>query len=92
MLIPTVPLEEFLKRGFKRCKKPYNHCAYLCIAKGIKMIFVSDVHFAVNPWNECDPRIHKNANCRYKDHRDADDIVYGLIKAGMLRSEWEVKK
>ena len=53
------------------------------------MLFVSDVCFTVNEWNKDDPRIHKNANCRYRDHRDALDIVYELIKSGMLRSEWE---
>lgn len=31
----------------------------------------------------------KNANCRYSDKRTALDIIYGLIKADMLKSEWE---
>lgn len=53
------------------------------------MLFVSDYVFALDDWRADDPRIHKNANCRYRDHRDALDIVYELIKSGMLRSEWE---
>lgn len=51
------------------------------------MLFVSDVCFAVNDWKEDDPRIHKNANCRYGDQRDWLDIVYRLIKADMLESD-----
>ena len=53
------------------------------------MLFVSDVYFDVFDWNEDDPRIHKNANCRYRDVRTALDIIYELIKADMLQSEWE---
>lgn len=53
------------------------------------MLFVSDVCFAVNDWAENDPRIHKRANCRYRDERDWLDIVYLLIKNNMLRSTME---
>lgn len=49
----------------------------------------SDVYFDVFDWNKDDPRIHKNANCRYRDVRTALDIIYELIKADMLKSEWE---
>ncbi len=45
--------------------------------------------FGISEWRSDDPRIHKHVNCRYRDHRDALDIVYELIKSGMLRSEWE---
>lgn len=34
-----------------------------------------------------DPRIHKDANCRYRDNRTCLDIVYELIKADMLMSD-----
>lgn len=51
------------------------------------MLFVSNVCFAVNDWKEGDPRIHKNANCRYSDQRDYLDIIYRLIKADMLGSD-----
>lgn len=30
-----------------------------------------------------------DANCRYRDNRIALDIIYELIKADMLKSEWE---
>ena len=53
------------------------------------MLFVSDVYFDVMDWDKNDPRIHKNANCRYRDNRTALDIIYELIKADMLKSEWE---
>ena len=56
------------------------------------MLFVSDVCFAVNDWNKDDPRIHKNANCRYRDNRTALDIIYELIKADMLKSEWDIEE
>lgn len=51
------------------------------------MLFVSNVCFCVNDWDENDQRIHKKANCRYRDNRTALDIIYELIKADMLKSE-----
>lgn len=91
MLVPTVDVKQFEKYGFRRCKGSYGKagCYYLCIARGIKMLFVSKLMFAINPWNEGDPRIHKHPNCRYTDKRDAYDIMYLLIKDGLLKSEWE---
>ena len=87
MLRPKVKASEFKKFGFKRCKgiPKELECYYLCVARGCKMLFVSDVYFDMMDWDETDPRIHKNANCRYRDHRTALDIIYELIKAGMLK-------
>ena len=51
------------------------------------MLFVSPAIFDVNEWRENDPRIHKDANCRYRDRRTYLDIIYELIKADMLVSE-----
>lgn len=48
------------------------------------MLFVSNVCFVVNEWEDDDPRIHIRANCKYKDNRDVLDIIYDLIKANML--------
>ena len=89
MLVPKVKAKEFENFGFKRCKgiPKELECYYLCIARGCKMLFVNDSYFDVMNWNEDDPRIHKNANCRYKDNRTALDIIYELIKADMLKSE-----
>lgn len=87
MLRPKVKTKEFEKFGFKKCRKPYGECYYLCVSRGVKMLFVSDVCFSVNGWKEDDPRIHKNANCRYGDQRDWLDIIYHLIKADMLESD-----
>ena len=56
------------------------------------MLFVSDSYFGVNDWDKNDPRIHKDANCRYKDNRTALDIIYELIKADMLKSEWDIEE
>ncbi len=94
MLIPKVKASEFERFGFKRCKgiPKESECYYLCIARGCKMLFVSDSYFGVNDWNKDDPRVHKDANCRYRDNRTALDIIYELIKADMLKSEWEIEE
>ena len=90
MLTPKVKAKEFAKYGFKRCKgiPRDSECYYLCVAKGCKMIFVSDVCFDINDWEKDDPRIHKDANCRYRDNRTALDILYQLIKDDMLESSF----
>lgn len=94
MLVPKVKASEFKKFGFKRCKGIPNgsECYYLCIARGCKMLFVSDSYFGVNDWDKNNPRIHKDANCRYRDMRTALDIIYELIKADMLKSEWDIEE
>ena len=90
MLIPKVKAKEFEKFGFKKCKGEYGKsgCYYLCVARGVKMLFVSNVIFDVANWDNNDPRIHKNANCRYRDNRTYLDIIYELIKADMLMSDY----
>lgn len=94
MLKPKVKAREFERFGFKRCKgiPKELECYYLCVTRGCKMLFVSDSYFGVNDWDKNDPRIHKDANCRYKDMRTALDIVYELIKADMLKSEWDIEE
>lgn len=82
MLIPKVEAKEFEKFGFKKCKGEYGKsgCYYLCVARGVKMLFVSDVCFDVNDWNDDDPRIHKDANCRYRDHLNIAEMgTKGLL-------------
>jgi hypothetical protein len=90
MLIPKVKAKGFEKFGFKKCRgeSGKNGCYYLCVARGVKMLFVSDVYFDVIDWMRgcIDPRIHKDANCRYRDNRTYFDIIYELIKADMLVS------
>lgn len=88
-MIPTTKAKEFEKFGFKKCKGEYGKqgCYYLCVARGVKMLFVSDVYFGVNDWDNNDPRIHKKANCRYRDNRTYLDIIYELIKADKLVSD-----
>ncbi len=50
MLKPRVRARDFEKFGFKRCKgiPKSSECYYLCIARGMKMLFVSDYVFAIN--------------------------------------------
>lgn len=91
MLIPTVPAKEFEKFGFKKCVGEYgkSECYYICVARGIKMLFVSNKYFDVNDWRDDDKRIHKRPNCRYRDKRTYLDIIYELIKADMLKSKFD---
>jgi len=91
MIKPNIPVEDFVKLyGFKYCKKPYNSCAYLCMARGREMIFVSSQMVAILPWEDNDPRIHKRANCCYSDKRTALEIFYLLVinKAVMWERDW----
>lgn len=86
LLKPNVPAKEFTKYGFKHCKgipKEYE-CYYLCVSRGCKMLFVSNLYFEVFDWKDNDPRVHKNPNCKYRDGRTYLDIIYELIKADML--------
>lgn len=86
MLKLNCEAKEFEKFGFVRCKGIPKECEsyYLCVSRGCKMLFVSNVCFMINDWKEDDPRIHKKPNCRYKDNRDVLDIIYDLIKSDML--------
>lgn len=84
MLVPIVDIEEFEKFGFKKCKKPYNECYYLCVARGIKMIFLSPEMIDIIKWEEDDPRVHSKANCKYKDDRTALEIMCELIQKNMV--------
>ena len=88
MLVPIVDMEEFEKIGFKKCRKPYNGCYYLCVAKGIEMIFLSPAMIDIIKWNDEDPRIHKRANCRYRDGRTALEIMCEMIKCNMVTCDY----
>lgn len=88
MIVPLVDMKEFEKIGFKKCKKPYNECYYLCVSSGIKMIFLSPVMVDIIKWEENDPRIHKNPNCRYRDGRTALDIVVEMALKGMISCDY----
>ncbi len=88
MLIPTVDMKEFQKIGFKKCKKPYNNCYYLCFSHGCQYIFLSPVMIAINKWEDNDPRIHKKANCKYRDCRTAIEFLCELIQANMVTCDY----
>lgn len=53
------------------------------------MLFVSPVIFDIQDWEGNDPRIHSVPNCKYRDIRTTLDILYQLIKADMLKGDWE---
>lgn len=88
MIVPIVDIKEFEKVGFKKCKKPYDKCYYLCVAKGIQMIFLSPVMVDIIKWKEDDPRIHKRPNCRYRDCRTALEIVVEMAKNNMITCDY----
>lgn len=92
MLVPIVDMNEFEKVGFKKCKKPYDNCYYLCFSKGIQYIFLSPVMIDIKKWEEADPRIHKNANCRYRDERTAQDFMCELIQNKMVSCDYLIKR
>ena len=75
--------EELKKFGFKECKKPYGMLYYRCIARGIQAIFIG-AEIYIQDWNDDDPRIHKNANCKYRSNEIAEDILFDLIKADLV--------
>ena len=88
MLIPTAKMEEFEKLGFKKCKKPYDMCYYLCFSRGVQYIFLSPAMIDIVKWQDNDTRIHKKANCRYKDKRTAIEFMCELIKANMVTCDY----
>lgn len=93
MLIPIVNTKEFEKVGFKRCKKPYNECYYLCFSHGVQYIFLSPVMIDIVKWKDDDPRIHINANCRYRDSRTALEFMCELIQKNMVSCDYlEMKR
>lgn len=92
MLIPTKEMQEYEKYGFKRCKEPYNECYYLCVAKGVQMIFLSPAMITIMPWEETDPRIHSRPNCRYRDGRTALEILCELIQKEMVICDYQKRR
>lgn len=92
MLIPIKDMEKSEKIGFKKCKKPYDKCYYLCFAKGIQYIFLSPVMINIVKWEDNDPRLHKNPNCRYRDKRTALEFMCELIKGDYVSCDYLEKE
>ena len=59
------------------------------LQEAVSLFFVSPKCFMIEEWRKDDLRIHDRPNCRYRDHRTAIDILYDLIKAGMLKKREE---
>lgn len=91
MLKPKKSMEEFEKSfGFRKC----TGCSglpiyYLCIARDSKVIFVSPTMIDIQKWEHDDPRIYDRPNCSYRSKYTSMDILYQLIKADMLKGDWE---
>lgn len=88
MLVPIKDIKEFEKIGFKKCKKPYDCCYYLCFSRGVQYIFLSSVMVDIVKWEDNDPRIHKNANCKYRDTRTALEFLCELVKKGYVSCDY----
>ena len=92
MLVPLKTLidnpEEY---GFRRCKQPYYNCWYRCFARGIKMMFLSRYMIDIIDWKDDDPRIHKRANCAYRDIRTAENYLCELIQQGLVDTHYGIK-
>ena len=91
MLKPKANMREFEKSfGFRKCKGCKElDLYYLCIARDSKVIFVSPTMIDIQDWGRDDPRVHAAANCNFRDKRTSTDILYQLIKADMLKGNWE---
>lgn len=90
MLKPKVNVKEFEKFGFKKCKGCKElDLYYLCVARDSKVIFVSPTMIDIQSWERDNPRIHDRPNCKYRDMKTTLDILYQLIKADMLKGDWE---
>ena len=90
MLKPKVNVKEFEKYGFKKCKGCEDlDLYYLCMARDSKAIFVSQGMIDIQDWNHNDSRLHRVVKCKYRDHRTSTDLLYQLIKADMLKGDWE---
>lgn len=62
---------------------------YLCMARDSKAIFVSPTMIDIQDWERDDSRVHAVANCSYRSKYTSIDILYQLIKADMLKGDWE---
>ena len=81
-----VTADQLAKHGFKRCKKPYPGY-YLCVARGVQIIFIGDGIF-VDDWHiNDDPRVHKRPNCKYKSNKTVIDVIYDLIMDGLVEKK-----
>lgn len=85
-----IDLKELEKFGFKKQPRPYSGY-YLCVAIGARVIFVNPdgggriIHS--EKWEDNDPRIHKNPNCKYRANYIVEEILYDLIQAGIVVKE-----
>lgn len=87
MLIPKVKAKEFENSDLRNVRVNMERTVVIIFAfQGDAKCFCEQCDFDVNDWINNDPRIHKDANCRYRDHRTYLDIIYELIKADMLES------
>lgn len=79
----TVTEKQLSEFGFKRCKKPYGQLYYLCLSHGSNVIFIGNGIY-IYDWNEDDPRIHKNANCKYRCRDIYMDVLYDMTMQGLI--------
>lgn len=81
----NVTEQQLKKYGFKKCKMPYQRLYYLCIARGVKVIYIGNGIF-IQEWKEDDPRIHSRANCKYRSQDTYLDVLYFMIADSLIES------
>lgn len=83
MLRLNCDAKEFEKYGFKRCKgiPKDSECYYLCVARGCKMLFVSNVCFDV--FNALFDAIRDSLDWAYDaENKDYASYIDGIIALG----------
>ena len=87
----NVDLKELQKYGLKKQPKPYSGY-YLCVSRGVQILFVTGARIImVEKWRDYDPRIHKRPNCKYRSNKTILDVLYILIKEGLVERVGECK-
>ena len=90
MIVPNIPIDGFCERyGFKYCAGQYKDNVYLCVARGVDIIVVSEYSLQILPWRDNDPRLTMPVNCDFEDKRTALDIFYQLVKDDAVKGSWE---
>lgn len=75
------------------CEKNIGIPVFISDLKNIlSMLKEKDKMIDINKWEDTDPRIHKNANCRYSDRRTAQDFMCELILNGMATCKYLVER
>lgn len=93
-----ITIDDLKPYGFHSIKQKGFTRWYRCVPVGSKLIMVSVAdktttsdlsriitgEILIDHWYSNDPRIHKIPKCRYSDKRDVYEVLYDLIKDGLI--------